>query len=59
MTSEILIMKNDTIVMGADSAVTIDNKKTHNGADKLFGLSNNPPMAIMIFEQYPVQDFRF
>ena len=49
MTSEILIMKNDTIIMGADSAVTIDNKKTHNGADKLFGLSNDPPMAIMIF----------
>ncbi len=49
MTSEILIMTNDTIIMGADSAVTIDNRKTHTGANKLFGLSNEPPMAIMIF----------
>lgn len=57
MTSEILIMKNDTIVMGADSAVTIDNKKTHNGADKLFGLSNNPPMAIMIFGQLHLDQY--
>lgn len=32
MTSEILIMKNDTIVMAADSAVTIGNRKTHTGA---------------------------
>ena len=49
MTSEILIITNDTIVMGADSAVTIDDRKTHTGANKLFGLSDEPPMAIMIF----------
>lgn len=49
MTSEILIMKNDTIVMAADSAVTIGNRKTHTGANKLFGLSDEPPMAMMIF----------
>lgn len=49
MTSEILIMTKKTIIMGADSAVTINNKKTHTGANKLFELSNNPPMGIMIF----------
>lgn len=49
MTSEILIMTNDSIVMGADSAVTINNRKTHNGANKLFKLSNKPPMGIMVF----------
>lgn len=47
MTSEILIMNNNAIVMAADSAVTVDNK-TYNGANKLFKLSNNPPMGIMI-----------
>lgn len=49
MTSEILIMNNDVIVMAADSAVTVNNEKTYTGANKLFKLSNNPPMAIMIF----------
>ena len=29
MTSEILIMNNENIIMGADSAVTIGNRKTH------------------------------
>ncbi len=49
MTSEILIMNNENIIMGADSAVTIGNRKTHTGANKLFGLSDEPPMAMMIF----------
>ncbi len=49
MTSEILIMNNKAIVMAADSAVTVGGKKTYNGVNKLFMLSNNPPMGIMIF----------
>lgn len=49
MTSEILIMNNNSIVMAADSAVTIDDRKTYNGVNKLFKLSNDPPMGIMIF----------
>ena len=49
MTSEILIMNNNAIVMAADSAVTVGGKKTYNGVNKLFMLSNNPPMGIMIF----------
>lgn len=49
MTSEIVIMNRNAIAMAADSAVTFGNKKTYNGVNKLFMLSNNPPMGIMIF----------
>lgn len=49
MTSEILILNNNAIAMAADSAVTVGGKKTYNGVNKLFMLSNNPPMGIMIF----------
>ena len=49
MTAEILIMNNSAIAMAADSAVTVMNKKTYNGVNKLFMLSNDPPMGIMIF----------
>ena len=49
MTSEILIMNKNAIVMAADSAVTVEGSKTYNGVNKLFMLSNDPPMGIMIF----------
>ena len=49
MTSEILIMNKNAIVMAADSAVTVDNKKSYMGVNKLFLLSNDSPMGIMIF----------
>lgn len=49
MTSEILIINENAIAMAADSAVTVGNKKTYMGVNKLFMLSNNPPMGIMIF----------
>ena len=49
MTSEILIMNKNAIVMATDSAVTVDNKKSYMGVNKLFLLSNDPPMGIMIF----------
>ncbi len=49
MTSEILIMNKNAIAMAADSAVTVGNSKTYNGVNKLFMLSNDPPMRIMIF----------
>lgn len=37
------------IAMATDSAVTIKGIKTYNGVNKLFMLSNNPPMGIMVF----------
>lgn len=49
MTAEILIMNNNAVGMAADSAVTVMNRKTYNGVNKLFMLSNNPPIGIMIF----------
>lgn len=45
MTSEVLIMNKNAIVMAADSAVTVGNMKTYNGFNKLFMLSNDPPMG--------------
>ena len=49
MTSEVVIMNKNAIVMAADSAVTVGGTKTYNGVNKLFMLSNSPPMGIMIF----------
>ena len=49
MTSEIIIVNKNAIVMAADSAVTVGGSKTYTGVNKLFMLSNNPPMGIMIF----------
>lgn len=49
MTSEVIIINNDVIALAADSAVTIDEIKTYNGVNKIFMLSNDPPMGIMIF----------
>jgi len=50
MTAEILIMNKSAIAMAADSVVTVGNQKTYTGVNKLFMLSNNPPMSIMIYD---------
>ena len=49
MTSELLTMNKSSIVLAADSAVTINGKKVRMGVEKLFKLSDNPPMGMMIF----------
>ena len=49
MTAEILIMNRNAIAMAADSAVTVGSLKTYTGVNKLFMLSNTPPMGIMIY----------
>lgn len=49
MTSEIMILTPNAIALATDSAITIDNKKIYNGVNKLFMLSNNPPMGIMTY----------
>ena len=49
MTSEILILTPSAVALAADSAVTIGNRKTYNGVNKLFMLSNDPPMGIMTY----------
>lgn len=49
MTSEVVIMNRNAMAMAADSAVTVGNIKTYTGVNKLFYISNNPPIGIMIF----------
>jgi hypothetical protein len=49
MTAEIVIMNKSAIAMAADSAATLTNNKVYNGVNKLFQLSNNPPVGIMIY----------
>lgn len=49
MTSEVLIMTPSAVAMAADSVVTINGNKTYEGVNKLFMLSKNPPMGIMIY----------
>ena len=46
MTSEILLMNKNAIALASDSLVTIDGKKNYDGANKIFMLSNNPPMGL-------------
>lgn len=49
MTSEVLIMTPSAVAMAADSVVTVNGNKTYGGVNKLFMLSNNPPMGIMTY----------
>lgn len=49
MTAEIAILNSKGIALAADSAVSIGNKKVYNSANKLFSLSKNHPIGIMIF----------
>ncbi len=49
MISEIVMINNDVIALVADSAITVDSEKTYNGVNKIFMLSNEPSMGIMIF----------
>ena len=49
MTSEILLMNKNAIALASDSLVTIDGRKSYGGANKIFMLSNNPPMGVMIY----------
>ena len=57
MTAELLIMNGNAIAMATDSAVTVGDIKTFNGANKLFMLSNDPPMGIMIFGNSDFNNF--
>ncbi|NJJ37804.1 hypothetical protein [Paenibacillus apii] len=49
MTAEIGVMNTIGIALAADSAVTIGKNKIFNTADKLFSLSKNRPVGIMIY----------
>jgi len=52
MTSEVAIINREAIALAADSAVTVtmaDGQKIYNSANKLFALSQNRPVGIMIY----------
>ena len=49
MTAEIAILNSKGIALSADSAVSIGSKKIYNSANKLFSLSKNHPVGIMIY----------
>ena len=42
-------MTPSAVAMAADSIVNINGNKTYEGVNKLFMLSKNPPMGIMIY----------
>ena len=48
MSAEVAIIKNDCVVLAADSAVTIGNKH-YNTDCKLFQLADNLPVGVMFF----------
>lgn len=50
MTAEVVIMNKSAVAMAADSAVTIGNgRKIYNSVNKLFSISRNHPVGIMIY----------
>lgn len=49
MTAEVVILNKSGIALAADSAVSIGTKKVYNSANKLFALSRNQPVGIMIY----------
>ena len=49
MTSGIIIKTNLTIALAADSTVTFDDMKSYSGVDKIFKISNQPPLAGVIY----------
>ena len=68
LTSEVLIMTPSAVAMAADSIVTINGNKTYEGVNKLFMLSKNPPMGIMVYNnanfitipfETLIKDFRY
>lgn len=53
MTAEIAILNSNAVAMAADSAVTIGREadKVYTSADKLFQMSINAPVGIMLYGQ--------
>ncbi len=49
MTAEIAILNRNGVALAADSAVSIGTKKVYNSANKLFALSKQHPVGIMIY----------
>lgn len=50
MTAEIVVMNTRGIALATDSAVTIGGRKVYNSANKLFELTKEQPVGVMIYE---------
>ncbi len=62
MTSELVILTPSAVALAADSAVTLDtleNRKIYNGINKLFMLSNEPPVGIMTYNNVRLLNIPF
>lgn len=57
LTSEVLIMTPSAVAMAADSVITLNGNKTYEGVNKLFMLSNNPPLGIMTYNNASFLNF--
>lgn len=51
MTAEAVVMNKTAVAMAADSAVTVSQEKVFNSASKVFALSREHPVGIMIHGQ--------
>lgn len=54
MTAEVAVLNREAVAIAADSAVTLtsperDERKIYNTANKIFVLSENEPLAVMIY----------
>jgi hypothetical protein len=49
MTAIVGILNSESVALAADSAVTFGNGKSVNGANKVFALSYEPPIAIAFY----------
>lgn len=51
MTSEIVMMNRECVVLAADSAATVESDRSTKvyRADKIFRLSDTQPLGVMIF----------
>ncbi len=50
-------MTPSAVAMAADSVITVNGNKTYEGVNKLFMLSNNPPMGIMTYNKASFLNF--
>lgn len=51
MTSELLVMNREAVVLAADSAVTLGNGKIFNSANKIFRLIPGIPIGLMVYNK--------
>lgn len=49
MTSEVMIVSSNSLVLSSDGAVTVKGRKTFTGVKKLFKLSINPTSVVMVY----------